>query len=55
LVEQLNSCEVHAYKTSHVVFFLAPQVKYIEYFRERLSDVNIQWEEQIIGKIYQGV
>lgn len=54
LIEHLGSDEIHAYKTTHVVFFLVPQDRYVEYFRMRLSDVNVKWEGQIQGNIYQG-
>jgi hypothetical protein len=55
LVEHLQLTEVHAYQTSHVVFFLVPQPKHIEYFRVQLKDVNLKWEGQIHGTVFQGV
>lgn len=48
----LNAGEVHAYKTTSVVFFLVPQERHIEFYRNRLSEVNFKWEGQIQGTIY---
>ena len=55
LTGTLNAGEVHAYKTAHVVFFLVPQERHIEYFQKRFPEVNLKWEGQIQGTIYQGV
>ena len=52
LSARLCAREIHAYRTKRVVFFLIPQNQHRQYFRARLSEVNVIWNAQIEGKIY---
>jgi hypothetical protein len=42
-----GACEVLAFRTNHVVFFLAPQHSQTEFFVNRMSAVREQWRGEI--------
>jgi hypothetical protein len=48
LRERTGARTVFSFRTSRVVFFLAPQVRHEEHFRARITDVARQWGAQFV-------
>lgn len=47
LRERLSASEVLTFRTPNVVFFLIPQQKHLQHFKERAHDVAERWGKQI--------
>ena len=47
IADATGATEVLAFRTAHVVFFLAPQHSETEFYADRISVVNAQWKNVI--------